>query len=183
MSSSRRVPTEPSYFVSLIFRPLKGFFAIGMIDGPGAALKADYLKPYAEEVFETVAQRYVLFVFQPASLDMIFRYIYFLTAMRKTEESLRKLKRGKKSTFSLFSASNTGRDDEGRADEEKIRAQMVMDVDAFGKEAETLGLSPHENATYMSLREMANSNLTEGAYRYHPLIKNKTLRVLVRQND
>ena len=58
MSSSKRLPTEPSHFVSLIFRPLKAFFGIGSVDGPAAALKDELLISYAEEIFEAVAQRY-----------------------------------------------------------------------------------------------------------------------------
>ena len=144
MSSSKRTPTEPSYFVSLIFKHTKAFFAIQTVDGPGAALKDAFLQPVAEEVFEVVAQR----------------YIFFLSAMKKTEESLRRLKKGKKSTYSLFGSS--AREDDGRADEEKIRTQMILDVDAFGREAESLGVAVQENATYRSLVEMARSSLTDG---------------------
>ncbi|RPD78692.1 COG complex component [Lentinus tigrinus ALCF2SS1-7] len=143
MSSSKRMPTEPSYFVSLIFKHTKAFFAIQTVDGPGSALKDTFLKPVAEEVFEVVAQR----------------YIYFLSAMKKTEESLRRLKKGKKSTYSLFGSSS--REDDGRADEEKIRTQMILDVDAFGREAQSLGVAVQENATYRSLVEMARSSLTD----------------------
>ncbi|KAI0744038.1 COG complex component [Daedaleopsis nitida] len=146
MSSSKRMPTEPSYFVSLIFKHTKAFFAIQTVDGPGSALKDVFLNPVAEEVFELVAQR----------------YIYFLSAMKKTEESLRRLKKGKKSAYSLFGSSS--REDEGRADEEKIRTQMVLDVDAFGREAESLGVSIEENATYRNLVEMARSSLTDGEF-------------------
>lgn len=59
MSSSKKLPTEPSHFVSLIFRPLKAFFGIGSVDGPAVILKDELLVSYAEEVFEAVAQRYV----------------------------------------------------------------------------------------------------------------------------
>lgn len=58
--SSKRMPTEPSHFVSLIFRSLRSFFGVGSADGPGAAVKQDFLQSYAEEVFENVAQRYVI---------------------------------------------------------------------------------------------------------------------------
>ncbi|CDO69140.1 hypothetical protein BN946_scf185042.g42 [Trametes cinnabarina] len=144
MSSSKKMPTEPSYFVSLIFKHTKAFFAIQSVDGPGSALKEEYLKPVAEEVFDIVTER----------------YIYFLTAMKKTEESLRKLKKGRRSAYSLFGSS--AREDDGRADEEKIRAQMILDVDAFGREAESLGVSVNDNAAYRSLVEMARSGLTDG---------------------
>ena len=57
--SSKRMPTEPSHFVSSIFRALRTFFGIGSTDGPGAAVKGEFLQAYAEEVFENVSQRYV----------------------------------------------------------------------------------------------------------------------------
>lgn len=145
MTASRKLPTEPSHFVSLIFRSLKTFFGIGSGDAPGARLKDEYLHAYAEEVFENVAQR----------------YIYFLTAMKKTEESLRRLKKGKRSAFSLFGSSSSTKDDDGRADEEKIRTQMILDVDAFGKDAESLGVAVNENSTYRALKELANAPLTD----------------------
>ena len=89
------------------------------------------------------------------------RYIYFLTAMKKTEESLRRLKKGKKSAFSLFGNSSAARDDDGRADEEKIRRQMVLDVEAFGKDAAALGVAVDDCETYHALRDLANANLTD----------------------
>ncbi|KAI8993989.1 COG complex component [Trametes punicea] len=146
MSSSKRMPTEPSYFVSLIFKHTKAFFAIQTVDGPGSALKDEFLRPIAEEVFENVTER----------------YIYFLSAMKKTEESLRKLKKGRRSAYSLFGSS--GKEDDGRADEEKIRTQMILDVDAFGREAESLGVSVKENTAYRGLTEMARSGLTDGEH-------------------
>ena len=59
MSSSRRIPTEPSYFVSLIFRPVKTFFGVDGPEGPGQPLTDDFMQAYVEEVFEIVAQRLV----------------------------------------------------------------------------------------------------------------------------
>ena len=56
MSSGKRSPSEPSYFISLVFRPFRSFFAN---DGPGAMLKETYAQAFAEEVVEIVAQRYV----------------------------------------------------------------------------------------------------------------------------
>lgn len=97
------------------------------------------------------------------STDKLFKhsYIYFLTAMKKTEESLRRLKKGKKSTFSLFGSSTTAKDDDGRADEEKIRTQMILDVEAFGKDARSFGVAVDENGTYRTLRELAHGSLTD----------------------
>ena len=81
--------------------------------------------------------------------------------MQKTEESLRRLKKGKKSAFSLFGGS-TAKEDDGRADEEKIRVQMVLDVAAFGKDAESLGVAVQRSETFIVLEEMAGASFTDG---------------------
>lgn len=81
--------------------------------------------------------------------------------MKRTEESLRRLKKGKRSAFSLFGSASSTKDDDGRADEEKIRTQMILDVDAFSKDAETLGVSVNDNSTYRALRELANAPLID----------------------
>lgn len=87
--------------------------------------------------------------------------------MKKTEESLRRLKKGKKSTFSLFGGSGSAREDEGRADEEKIRAQMILDVEAFGKDAEGLGVVVGESESYRTLSELAHAPLADEG---HPMV-------------
>ncbi|EPT04594.1 hypothetical protein FOMPIDRAFT_1140249 [Fomitopsis schrenkii] len=141
MSSSRRIPTEPSYFVSLIFRPVKTFFGVDGPEGPGQPLTDEFMQAYVEEVFEIVAQR----------------YIHFLSAIAKTEESLRRLKKGKRSTFSLF--GGPAKEDDGQ--EEKIRAQMMLDVAAFGKDAESLGVAVQQSQTFKVLEEMAGASFTD----------------------
>ena len=83
--------------------------------------------------------------------------MYYLTAMKKTEESLRRLKKGKKSTFSLFGASHAGRDEEGR-EEERIRTQMILDVEAFGKDAESLGVNVVASDAFEALNDMVHAN-------------------------
>jgi conserved oligomeric Golgi complex subunit 2 len=56
--SNKRMPTEPSYFVPSILRPIKLFFGIGVGEGPGSLLSDDHLKSYSTDVFEGVSQRY-----------------------------------------------------------------------------------------------------------------------------
>lgn len=76
--------------------------------------------------------------------------------MRKTEESLRRLKKGKKSTYSLF--GNSTKDDDGR-DEERIQTQMILDVEAFGKDAESLGVNLANSEAFKSLNDMVHSSI------------------------
>lgn len=66
---------------------------------------------------------------------------------------MKRLRKGKKSTFSLFGSSNTAKDDEGR-DEERIRMQMILDVEAFGKDGESLGVGVEQSESFKLLKDM-----------------------------
>jgi conserved oligomeric Golgi complex subunit 2 len=141
--SNKRPPSEPSFFVPGLLRPVRVFFGVESGGGSGASLREELMRPYAEEVFEAVVQK----------------YIFYVTAMRKKEESLRKLKKGKKPAFSLFGGAP--KEDDGR-DEERIRQQMVLDVEAFGKDAEALGVDVQGSINFKSLHEMAIAPLNDG---------------------
>ncbi|KAG9316657.1 oligomeric golgi complex component, COG2-domain-containing protein [Chiua virens] len=142
--SSKRMPTEPSYFVPLILRPVRAFFGIGGATVPGERLREALLKESATEVFDSVCQR----------------YIQYLTAMRKTEESLRRLKKGKKSTLGIFGGASASKDDD--RDEERIRAQMILDVEAFGQDGKSLGVNLNLVESYVQLSHMVQSELIDG---------------------
>lgn len=80
--------------------------------------------------------------------------------MKKTEESLRRLRNRKKPGFSLFSGGSTATQDDGK-DEERIRQQMIIDVDAFGKDAEALKVEVDKIAAFSALKDMVNAAWTE----------------------
>ncbi|KAF8630630.1 hypothetical protein AX15_002781 [Amanita polypyramis BW_CC] len=138
--ANKRMPHEPSYFVLSILRPVKAFFGIGTSEGVGSPLRNKFLTAYATEVFDSVTQKYIL----------------HLTTMKKTEESLKRLKKGKKSTFSMFGGASVTKDEEGR-DEERIRAQMVIDVEAFGQDALILGVDTEKHDPYKALKELVHT--------------------------
>ena len=79
--------------------------------------------------------------------------------MRKTEESLRRLKKGKKAGFSLFGSGSTSVED-GK-DEERIRHQMSLDVEAFGNDAIALGVDTKECQAYVQLEESVRATWIE----------------------
>lgn len=74
--------------------------------------------------------------------------------MKKIEDSLRRYKKGKKSAFSLFGVSATSQSEEEK-DEGRIRAQMMLDVQALGRDAASLGVDLERSVAYGSLRDMA----------------------------
>lgn len=142
--SNKRIPSEPSYFAPTILRPVRIFFGIGTIGGPGEQLKEELLRDVSTDVVESVCQR----------------YMQYLTAMKKTEESLRRLKKGKKSTLSVFGSATAGKDD-GK-DEERIRAQMILDVEAFKTEGEALGVNMLSMSSFIVLDQMVRAELVDG---------------------
>lgn len=142
--SNKRLPSEPSYFAPTILRPVRIFFGIGTVGGPGERLKEELLRDVSTDVVESVCQR----------------YIQYLTAMKKTEESLRRLKKGKKSTLSIFGSATAGKDD-GK-DEERIRAQMILDVKAFRTEGEALGVNMQSLDSFTVLDQMVRAELVDG---------------------
>ncbi|KZV70663.1 COG complex component [Peniophora sp. CONT] len=142
--SSKKMPTTPSYFVDALLRPVRLFFGIDTVDGPGTSLKDSLQRPYTEEVFENVVQR----------------FISHLTALKKNEDALRRLKKGKKPTFALFGGGGPSREDESR-DEQRIRAQMILDVDAFGKDAEKLGVDVKVSPSFRALDELVHASFMD----------------------
>ncbi|KAJ3724542.1 oligomeric golgi complex component, COG2-domain-containing protein [Lentinula raphanica] len=149
--ANKQLPTEPHPWVPSILRPLKVFFGISGKDGVGAILKAEYLSLWSRQVFENVVS---------ISLTSPSRYIVQVSTLKKAEESLRRLKRGTKSTtFSLFGSNNAT--DADSKDEERIRAQLMLDVEAFGKDAKTLGIVPEDSEAFIALRNLVLLNERE----------------------
>jgi len=60
---NKKMPTERSYFVPLIMRPVSSYFGIKTAEGGmGAPLKDAYVKQFASEVFQVASQRSVFIV-------------------------------------------------------------------------------------------------------------------------
>lgn len=60
---NKKMPTERSYFVPFIMRPVYSYFGIKTSDGGmGAPLKDAYMKQFATEVFQVASQRSFLIV-------------------------------------------------------------------------------------------------------------------------
>ena len=85
-----------------------------------------------------------------------YRYVSLAVGLRKSEDSLRRLTKAKRTGFSLFGTA--GKEGEGR-DEENIKMQMILDVEAFGKDAQTLGVELNKHDAYRMLHETVHSLL------------------------
>ncbi|KAF8910351.1 oligomeric golgi complex component, COG2-domain-containing protein [Mucidula mucida] len=131
----KRPLTKPSKFVADLLGPVKSFFSG---NGTGASLPSELRRSITERVFVTVLQR----------------YLANLVELKKIEDALRRLKKNKKPTFSLFGNANAGKDDE---DDERIKTQIKLDVDVFGKDAVALGISVQEDESFRALCDLADN--------------------------
>ncbi|CAE6539818.1 unnamed protein product [Rhizoctonia solani] len=138
---ARRSVTEPSPFVAAVWRPLATFFGN---NGPGERLKGDLGREWCSSIFE----------------EVVARYIALLIKIKQTEQSIRRVNR--MPTFSLFGARNAGGEER---DDERIRAQMMLDVDSLGNEARALGFGMAEvvdnSEGYKELKRVASQGEAE----------------------
>lgn len=92
--------------------------------------------------------------------DTTHRYESYLSAMKKTEDSLKRLKKGKKPAFSLFGgSSSSAKEAEEGKDEERIWRQMMLDVEGLGREARALGVDI-EGEGFGALRRIASAAMS-----------------------
>lgn len=92
------------------------------------------------------------------------RFMDLLRTMRKNEESLRRLKKGKKSTFSLFGgASVSAVSSDENVDEDRVRTQVILDVQALGADAVSLGIDVDKVDEFHNLQNLAASRYDDEA--------------------
>lgn len=125
---------EPSYFVPNILRPAKVF-----LDGHGKVLQESMKRDIMQTLFEDLANRYEA----------------ALSKMKKDGDALKRLKKGRQG-FQLFgrsTASSTAANEEAAsAEDEKVRLQMSADIEAFAKDAESLGVVLGDSEALKALR-------------------------------
>jgi conserved oligomeric Golgi complex subunit 2 len=87
----------------------------------------------------------------------IFRYAFHLEDMKKNAEAMRRLRKGARANFSLFGSSSTSTQDDAARDEERLRAQTILDVERLGKDAESFGVILDEVSMYTTLVSLAST--------------------------
>lgn len=85
-------------------------------------------------------------------------YASILASVRKTEDLLRRHRKSKKNTFSLFGGGGGGASakEDVEAEEERFRKQMMTDAEALKKDAEGLGVIVEALDGYKELVEVIN---------------------------
>ncbi|KAI8882841.1 COG complex component [Backusella circina FSU 941] len=121
--TNRHPPTESSYFVANIFKPFQQF-----IQQNQGLIKYDQI---GAAVAEAVVTRYTTIISE------------LLTNLKKTEDSLKKLKRNNK--------KNVTQQSNGMSDEDKIRLQLYLDVLQIEKELQKLNMDTNQLNCYEKL--------------------------------
>lgn len=154
--SNKKNPTEASHFVRDILRPVSSFFSTL----PGS-VREELGPAWASEIFGAVCQRYAFFYpFLWAGIynRSLYSYVSYLAGMKKNEESLRRLRRGQMTGFSLFRTSSPTINNQDAKDDERVRLQMALDVTALGKDARLLGIDIDQHAAYLELKTLASQS-------------------------
>lgn len=71
----------------------------------------------------------------------VIRYTSILVSVQKTEDLLRRHRKGKKNTFSLFGSGNNASSATIEEEEERFKQQMLVDIRGLRKAAEGLGVT------------------------------------------
>ncbi|KAH7102816.1 COG complex component [Auriculariales sp. MPI-PUGE-AT-0066] len=141
--TQRRDVSEPSQFVVNTLRPLRSF-----LDAPGvgSTLHQRVGAQWSSEVFESVASTYFM----------------QLELTKGTEKSLRRLRRPQRQQtgFSFLGGGGRNVQEEGSsAADERIEAQIVLDVETLGLQAAALGVDVEKSEAYQRLRQSAAAGL------------------------
>ncbi|GAA5969864.1 hypothetical protein JCM11641_008068 [Rhodosporidiobolus odoratus] len=130
-ASTRRGTSEPSYFVHNILKELKTY-----LTGPGRVVEEELRKEWATAVVEDIAGRYAA----------------ILSTQKKTEDSLRWLKKGRQGlSFFGRAASSTAQSDE--SDDDRVKMQMQLDVETLAQDAIELGVDVEGSEAFAGLRK------------------------------
>ncbi|BGP23394.1 hypothetical protein JCM10295v2_002290 [Rhodotorula toruloides] len=134
-ASTRKGPSEPSYFVHNILKEVRAY-----LGGPGRVVEEELRRRLATVVVEDIAGRYTS----------------ILSTQKKTEDSLRWLKKGRQglSFFGRAAASASPAED-GGSDDDRVKMQMMLDVETLAKDAEELGVDIEGSEAVRTLRKAA----------------------------
>lgn len=104
----------------------------------------------------------------PARIQSIARYVTahvfaqlatLLLSVRKTEDLLRRHRKGRKSGFSLFGSGGGDENNDDGDEEGRFDAQMRLDIETLGKEAKTFSVEVGELQAWHDLKDAMDNPL------------------------
>uniref|UniRef100_A0A2R5LMQ4 Conserved oligomeric Golgi complex subunit 2 n=1 Tax=Ornithodoros turicata TaxID=34597 RepID=A0A2R5LMQ4_9ACAR len=129
--TNKEVPTKPSSYIHLILEPL-----VKLKRHVTETLKVQWNADWTRSVLEEITQQYLT-----VTNDV-------LVSVKKMEDSLKRLKRGRDRTPLPEGAAS---------DDDKIRLQLYLDVKCFSQKMEELGIPQSSVPSYGSLLEVVEA--------------------------
>lgn len=127
--TNREVPSKPSSYSTGLFKPLTMFF-----DEHKIVLREAKREEIARAVLQNLAEQYYT-----ATSDV-------LTSVKKMEDSLKRLKKARGTGVSTGTL--------GMSDDDKIRQQLIIDIEYYGQQVETFGFSSSSLQGFSQLLEL-----------------------------
>ncbi|GAA5906257.1 uncharacterized protein JCM6883_005490 [Sporobolomyces salmoneus] len=135
-ASTRKTSTEPSYFVHNILKELRAY-----LNGPARVVEEELRVRWATTVVDDIAGRYAA----------------ILSTQKKTEDSLRWLKKGRQG-LSFFGRAASSTPEDGSTDDDRVKMQMQLDVETLGSDAKELGVDVDGSEAFAGLRKATIGN-------------------------
>lgn len=140
--TNKEVPTKPSAYLTGVMKPLSRF-----CDEYASSLSVQQKEEFLSQVFVALAQQFCEITSE------------VLVSTKKMEESLRRLKK----------ARGTDKEKEksgGVTDSDKIRTQIIIDIENFNSQMQSLGLKVSDvegHARLVTLSEDAKTDMTSSS--------------------
>ncbi|CAL1540061.1 unnamed protein product [Lymnaea stagnalis] len=128
--TNKEVPSKPSTYLSSVIKPLSQFCA-----EHSQALNQQQKSEFLTHVFGTLSQQ-----FSEVTAEV-------LTSTRKMEESLRRLKKAR--------GGEKEKEKAGVGDSDKIRTQIIIDIQSFHSQMQEFGLVPSSIEGFTKLSTLA----------------------------
>lgn len=133
--TNREVPNKPSNYVTTTLKPLQSF-----------------LSDHQLLIAASCRHEWVMTIVGGVTVQFLNITLEVLTSVKKMEDSLKRLKkaRDKSSTMPVGNSS-------GITDDDKIRLQLALDVEYFGKQVKLLGINGTDIPSFQALVELVES--------------------------
>ncbi|XP_033733941.1 conserved oligomeric Golgi complex subunit 2-like isoform X2 [Pecten maximus] len=128
--TNREVPVKPSTYIGSAFKPVSMFVQEhGDVLGEKQKLEIFY------EIFTRLADQYFT-----VTSDV-------LLSVKKMEDSLKRLKRVR--------GTDKGAGSQGLTDDDKIRHQIILDIDSYGQQITSYGVQKEDLESYKKLQQLS----------------------------
>ncbi|CAG2199435.1 COG2 [Mytilus edulis] len=129
--TNREVPSKPSQYIQNVCKPLTN-----LLEDRGSVLSESVKNGLLQDIFSSLAEQYY-----SSTSDV-------LTSVKKMEESLKRLKKGRGTDKSAGS--------QGFTDDDKIRQQVMIDIENYGQQITNYGVDPAVLEHYQKLLQLSN---------------------------